>query len=54
MTTTPEDRKTVPGDQEPAEGSRETVDAALQDDEPERRITHDPDSAGVSDYVPDA
>jgi hypothetical protein len=61
MTTpTPE----VPGAQEPAEGSRETVDAALGDrhdqsdqsdqNESEDRISHDPDASGVSDFVPDA
>jgi hypothetical protein len=50
-TPTPE----VSGAQEPAEGSRETVEADLNDQrESEERISHDPDAPGVSDFVPDA
>jgi hypothetical protein len=36
--------------QEPAEGSRETVEAALQND----RSPDDEGGGGVSEYVPDA
>jgi hypothetical protein len=49
-----------PHAQDPAEGSRGTGDAALPDaaqrdaNESEDRISHDSDTDGVSDYVPDA
>jgi hypothetical protein len=51
--STPNEPMDLPGDrsaQEPAEGSRETVDAALANDQ---RPPED-DGGGVSEYVPDA
>ena len=51
--TTPQADPAQPGDQEPAEGSRATVDAALSnaDDEP---TPIEEAERGVSDQVPDA
>jgi hypothetical protein len=59
MSTSSEPRE--PGDQEPAEGSRATVDAALESDrEPSgggengEPNPFEEAAAGVSDHVPDA
>jgi hypothetical protein len=52
--STPSDQD-VPGTQEPAEGSRETVEGSLQDQDQEPRSDVDIDAdQGVSEYVPDA
>ena len=68
MTTSTNEPENMPGEQEPAEGSRQTVDAALAADSDDgaeaggNDLSPDdvpgPDPAaetdGVSDYVPDA
>jgi hypothetical protein len=61
MGTTPqpdEDEPRVPGEQEPAEGSRETVDEDLREAPEETGVERsagaDTEGTGVSEYVPDA
>jgi hypothetical protein len=51
--TTPQADPAEPGDQEPAEGSRATVDAALADAEDQPTPMEEAER-GVSDHVPDA
>jgi hypothetical protein len=53
MGTTP-DRDRQPDDQEPAEGSRATVEGALDHADDDGPTPFEEAEAGVSDHVPDA